>query len=194
MMRLLICVSCAFAFIVFIAASAHAAPVINESTTYYDISGQTINTLREQMSAKGPRDPNSGVQVWGKTEWYVNWKINYKPVGVGCKIDTVAVELLIKFTYPKWLNRANAHPQVKAQWDRFYKALVAHEAIHARNGIGAANQLEEELPKLYSRNDCNRFKQEVNNRAGQIVRSYANADILFDQRTNNGRNEGVTLP
>lgn len=184
-----------FACVLMQSVVVNAEPVISQSTQYYSIVGSSVDQLRAEMSSKGPLDPNSGRQVWAKTKWYVNWRLDYTPIGEkGCAVSAAHVTLKIEFLYPQWMNRDNAGPQLRAQWDRFFQSLVAHENMHARHGIAAAQQLQSELPKLYSRTDCQRLKDEAGQRGRDIVRNYSNADIRLDQRTDNGRKDGVTLP
>jgi len=175
--------------------TAYADPMINTRTTYYDISGRSNRVLRREMSIKGPRFNNGSTRYWAITRWMVNWNAHYQPNnGYGCSISAIQTTVSIEFTYPRWIDRANARPNMGRQWDRMYQALVAHEETHASHGIAAAKQIEHELLQLSNYNNCNNLRQEAATRAQQIIQRYQRADVQFDQRTHHGANEGVRLP
>lgn len=181
-------------FLFLVPFSVYAEPQVTTDVSYYTISGQTTSDLRKQMSAKGPRDPNSGIQVWAKTNWKVQWSVQYNERTNGCQVRGVQTKVILNFVYPQWVDRNRASPTVRAEWDKFYKALVDHEAKHAKHGLYAAHQIEKHLMPLQTRGKCGKFKKSVNERAKGIVRNYANMDVTLDQKTDNGRNEGVVLP
>jgi len=189
-------ITCIFSVLsLFITGNIYAEPVINISTQYYDISGQTNSELLREMARKGPYSGRK--RYWAITRWYVNYNFNFQPSEFGCSINTVQTNVNIEFIYPRWVDRArwgHARQNMGRQWDRMYQALVAHEETHASHGIAAARQIESELQKLSSRNNCHSLRRDFENRAQRIIQHYRNADIQFDRRTHHGRNEGVHLP
>jgi len=174
--------------------NAYAEPIVHIKTNYYAINGQTSRELRREMSTKGPHFDNTRTRYAATTQWWVNWDVSYTSNDYGCSINTVQTQVAIEFVYPRWTNKTNARPNIQEKWERFYQALVAHEQTHANHGISAAKQIENQLARLSSSNQCANLRREVNNRAQQIIHHYQNEDIQFDKRTRHGLNEGVRLP
>jgi len=189
--------ACIFSILsLFIAENIYAEPVINISTQYYDISGQSHSELLREMARKGPSSGNK--RYWAVTRWYVHYSFNFQPSASGCSVSTVQTHVNIEFIYPRWIDRAkwgsSTSQNMRRQWDRMCQALVAHEETHASHGIAAARQIEFDLQKLSNRTNCHTLRRDFENRAQRIIQHYKNADIQFDRRTHHGRNEGVHLP
>jgi len=184
-----------------IANSAYGEVFIDKEVTYYDISGLTSHSLRREMSKKGPRI-ELNPRRYAMTKWKVVHDIDYVDMEHGCQVRNVDITLSIQYIYPHWINREDAHPQVRARWDGFYRALVEYEEMHANNAIEAANELEKELINLSNDNNrwltnrytCEHFQKQANSRIQKIVLDYINNDIYLDRVTNFGDSRGVWLP
>lgn len=103
---------------------------------------------------------------WAYTSWYVRWTGN-------CQ---VSVE--INYTMPKHVNEAALPANLRARWEAMVNALVAHERKHGQHGINAANEIAAAGCK----------------NGDAIIRKWANADKVLDQRTTHGKTEGVVFP
>ena len=113
--------------VLFIAVSvipAEAKPKVTVTTEYYAVTGNTIEELRQQMTAKGPKG------FWAYAEWRVNWSA------------TCQVRLRITYTYPRWVNREQASPKLRERWDTFIANLITHEKGHGTNGRSAAHEID----------------------------------------------------
>jgi len=186
------------AWLLLIIPDVLASPTINIKTDYYDINGHSFSKLRHEMAEKGPRT-HGATQYgwWATTTWQVRYQVEYKTTRRGCIVDTAQTTVAIEFVYPRWIDHDYAPASIRQAWDRMYQALVRHEGIHAGHGISAAREIEKALPKLPPRNGvngCDMIKRDVQARALEIVEKYKQEDILFDERTNHGANEGVVLP
>jgi len=183
-----------------IANNAHAEVFINKKVAYYDISGLTSNTLRRQMLKNGPRNQLS-TRSHAMTQWKLSSELDYVDTNDGCEVRNVDVTIDIESTYPRWLNRDDAHPQVKARWDGFYRALVEYEDMHVNNGIEAAKELEQKLilrsessNRLLNNYTCEFLQQRANALIQQVMYEYINYDIYLDRTTDYGNGKGVWLP
>jgi predicted secreted Zn-dependent protease len=103
---------------------AEAKPKVTVSTEYYTVTGSSIEELRQQMTAKGPKG------FWGYAEWRVNWSAK------------CLVNLRITYTIPRWADRDKASPKLRARWDRFIANLITHEKGHGTNGRNAAAEID----------------------------------------------------
>ena len=110
--------------VAFPGATAEAKPKITVTTEYYTVTGSTIEELRKQMTAKGPKG------FWAYAEWRVNWSAQ------------CVVNLRITYTYPRWTNREKASPKLRAHWDKFIANLITHEKGHGTHGRNAAAEID----------------------------------------------------
>ena len=140
-------------------AAALAQPVESMSVSYYAVKGVTVNELVRSLN----RHRAGG--SWAYTSWRVT-----RP---GCSI-----KLVIRQTLPKWVDRNRASSTVQKKWNRFYAALLAHEAQHvqiARSAAAAADVLS--CSADYTR----------------VVRQWAASERAFDERTQHGIKTGASL-
>lgn len=104
---------------------AHADPIIDEHTEYYDVDGDTVEDIRAAMTANTPQE------FWAFTQWYVSWT------------STCEVTVKITYTYPDWAGYDDADPELQDYWDNFIKNLEIHEHGHGDNGRGAGQEIED---------------------------------------------------
>ncbi len=174
-------------------SDAAAAPEIIINTEYYDIRGATARELRKEMYQKSPVHQDCD-KFDALTEWYVQWRYGWRTDGQTCWINQAVVTVDVKFTYPKWVNRDAADPQLKRKWDAYYKALVAHENGHKSIGVKAAEEVEKTLLNLGAQSECARLEQIANATANDIIRKYQQKEKEYDVETNHGMNDGAKFP
>ncbi len=173
----------------------HAEPTISSKTQYYSIEGRDARTLRNQMTAKGPKGigSNSKRRFWAHTRWYVDWRFRYASRGSGCAITNVEVRVRTLFEMPRWKNAKGASAQLKQKWQTFYKNLDAHEKQHARHGIDAGHAVERAIKNMTDDKGCSSLYKRANDVASNTVGKYAQKDIDFDKATKHGATSGVAL-
>jgi hypothetical protein len=99
-------------------------PVIIERDDY---SGATLRDVYNAM----PVEP-------GRCEWIPGF--SYDGVTARGFPERLTVTMRISIFMPRWLGRDQARDVERAEWDRFYNALLAHERGHesrARTGARA---------------------------------------------------------
>jgi predicted secreted Zn-dependent protease len=82
----------------------------NAKQVTYAISGDTEETLRDEMKRRGPRGYH------GYTEWFFTW--NCRDISVTCTV-----------TMPRWENDA-ADPGLKSKYCGYWNRLARHEQGH----------------------------------------------------------------
>jgi predicted secreted Zn-dependent protease len=107
--------------------------------SYYDVEGTDQATLLSALNARGA------------TQGQASWKLSYQYVpkrGLrDCTVGTVSTKLELGMTLPRWTPPAGTPPELIGRWERFLKALVAHQ--NAR--LDGARELERSLaPALAS--------------------------------------------
>ena len=138
---------------------ADAAPKVTKKVTYYSVKATTIDGLRAEMAARGPKG------YWGYSDWYVQWSGS-------CKLSVT-----ISITLPKHARPDTMPADVRRKFDRMLGALRAHEEQHGQHAVLAAQEIE----SAGCRN------------GNAILKTYNDADVRFDRRTDHGRRQGVIL-
>ncbi|MWB76908.1 DUF922 domain-containing protein [Pseudooceanicola sp. 216_PA32_1] len=126
---------------------------------HYSVTALDSQGLRDEMDAKGPND------YWAHTTWYIEWSAR-------CEVS-----LRTRIVMPRHAAPDSLPPALRAEWERFEAALLAHEIEHRDFGIAAA----EEIESSHCRN------------AGGVIDRWSARDVELDSRTDHGRNTGAYL-
>src|SRR5690606_17666594 len=102
-----------------------------ETIKYYDVSGATIDELRQEVYSRGPYD-RTGQRFAGWAEWRIQWWFNHKQVPQGCAVGEASTETHIQYTLPRWADAEAASPELRETWRRFVEALTLHEQGHGQ--------------------------------------------------------------
>ncbi len=108
-----------------VAPSVGAAPKTVETVTYYTVSGDTLDALRQDLKDKGPDS------FWGFTRWWIKWSS-------ACEVD-----LEITITMPQLDLSAPLSDREPRVWRAMIEALYRHEQLHAEHGRQAAAEIFE---------------------------------------------------
>lgn len=90
-----------------------------ETSSSYPLAAVSLGDVANQVSGRD----EAGKCAWGET-----W--NYK--AMGGKINAVTVTVTISVEMPSWTPPPSMLPKAKAEWDRWYAALLAHEQGHVK--------------------------------------------------------------
>lgn len=169
-------------------------PKILDKSLFYDIQGDTVEALRDQMSQKGPADNRTGRRFDGFTRWTVNWNYEYKILGGLCRLEAIAVNADVAITLPRWQAPANASPPVRDRWNAYINALALHENGHRDHAVGAAQEVWQTLKTLAPTDSCDQLASFADTQSSQIVQKYAQQDVIYDQETGHGASQGAIFP
>ena len=171
----------------------YAAPIVNEQYANYIITGNSANTLRDQMSTFGPSDIASE-RFDASTKLYIQWQYNYQPVADGCYLTKVDVKVDITYRFPEWSDYSLAEDGLKHHWDGYMQNLKTHERGHAENGVAAATEIERALTQLPVMQSCEDLANTADNIAYQTIAQHNTKDIHYENETNHGATQGATFP
>jgi len=101
--------------------------------------------------------------------------------------------LAVKFTLPR-LPAANSLPvPVVKDWNRYFTALLTHEAGHSNIAAQAAQKLSRTLADrrtFHTRQELSDFAE---NEGQKCLTDMRNQDLHYDKRTNHGLTQGASL-
>jgi Bacterial protein of unknown function (DUF922) len=99
------------------AASGAVEAIGPPTSTTYDITATTLADAAAAISSRSEA---------GHVGWVLDWKYT---AGKGV-IDTVSVTADITLEMPAWTPPSTMLPRARAEWNRWYAALLAHEQGH----------------------------------------------------------------
>lgn len=165
-----------------------AEPAVNTETQYYLVDGENAQAVREDMNAK--RSGNFDAY----TSWRVKWHFYWNDAKKSCSLTTVKTDVAVKFTLPKLAKNSIADTDAKQRWNRYYRALIAHENGHRDFGVNAATEIENTLLAMGSRSHCKTLETDANALANEIIQRYIADEKQYDIDTNHGMNDGAVFP
>lgn len=170
---------------------ARAEPLSEPVIETYDIVGSTEAELREQMLTAGPIDKTEGKHFDATTTWRVTWAYRWERTGEGCRIFSVDTKLKSRIVLPRWPGAAAADPALRAKWEAFSAALLAHEKGHVAFGEGARAEAEraiKALPRFAACEDLDKAAMAAGNAA--VAKAKAD-EIAYDRATHHGETQGA---
>jgi predicted secreted Zn-dependent protease len=147
---------------------------------WYELRGAEEVALLEDCLRACPRD-EAGRPVSALTSWTLRWT-HQSGSGETCAVSNPDVEALVTVALPRW-DGVGATPALRAQWDAWLAALLAHEAGHVRVAeawVGVARTRLREAGCA----DADAVMEQAN----EDMRA---AQAAYDAETHDGHAEGV---
>lgn len=115
----------------FAATTAQARVIINERTTFYNVSGKSGKALFQSIGKRGPKVRARHAIATTTSAIRVR---NLKPkiTRRACRVGSVDVIVDITYRYPRWKGARKASPKLQKAWKNFMKKVRVHERIHGR--------------------------------------------------------------
>lgn len=135
--------------------------------TSYDVTASTLAAVVSLLS-----EDEAGKCDWGSG-------FDYDGVGSDGKARNLQVTMEITIELPRWVGRDSAPAPQQREWDRFLRALEAHEQGHERIARAGAQTMHRRLQRTQARDLQDAFEDEKQ----RIKRQ----DKAFDKRTDHGR-------
>ncbi|RYZ04845.1 MAG: DUF922 domain-containing protein [Myxococcales bacterium] len=158
----------------------------------YLVSGRTVaelsRSMRAHASANWP-DPQavgmtvSTIPVAGICQEYSD--------GGGLRDATISLSLVVHL--PEWQEHDQAPKALQRSWDRFLKALTAHEEGHVEISIEHATALRNELAMLTPEPSCQELTAKFQDRANLAQARMDRAQAEYDDKTQHGIKQGCVL-
>jgi predicted secreted Zn-dependent protease len=175
----------------FTCVEAFADPRVDVKIKYYEVEGDTVEDLKNELKVKTPIR-NNGTPFDANTTWYVKWNTQWAMKGMSCGIISVTTRVSIIFTLPKWANYKEHSGKEREKWDRFFQRLVDHENGHKDIAVGSAKELEKSILDMESRKNCDDLKRDANRLGETIIEKYQGVTEQYDLETDHGRKQNAS--
>lgn len=165
---------------------------ISRKNELYPVTGRTAAELTRSMrehAASAWTDPQavgltvSTIPVAGRCQEYSD--------GGGLRDATISLSLVVHL--PEWTDRDRAPAALQKSWDRFLRALTAHEEGHVKISIEHATALRDDLAALTPEPSCEQLTAKFQDRASRAQVRMDQAQAEYDEKTQHGIKQGCVL-
>jgi len=164
---------------------------INEHVRHYPVRGSDLESLRSALVGALAGGGAGGSH--GRTHSDIAVSYTPHPVQGGCIAQAPGLAMTITTTLPEWQAPGDADAALRARWRAMADALQAHEARHREHALDAVRDLQAALAGLGVQPDCNALRRAVDREFMRVRVRAEFRDARYDERTRNGRDEGVAL-
>lgn len=157
----------------------------NTTLVYYDITGSTETELREQMNRLRPKSDKDTARYDALTEWIYQW--GWPGYGTTkCDLSQATVSFKITVTLPRWVPPPNASVDLITKWEKYMRALIAHEKGHVDNVVAHYSTV------LTSIKNANCYTAEDS--IDMVIKRIQKQEEFYDAITNHGTSRGAVFP
>ena len=162
-----------------------AADSLNVRTNYYDVTGDTFQTIREEIVRRRPWKEECDAF----TRWKVDWTFTMEDPGSGCRLKSLSVSTDITITMPRWNVAASEDAGLKAAWISYFKLLATHEEGHKQIALAAAKEARNCILQLKPAGSCSELESSINREGKKVIDQFAEREKVYDARTDHGRKQ-----
>jgi predicted secreted Zn-dependent protease len=154
-------------------------------TSYYDVSGRSMDEVVDLIDRVGPTDHN-GQRFQGRTDARIDWSFGFRRTAEGCEIRDVVTKLTVTMIMPRFVG---SDPRLKERFDRSVNRLFVHENGHVHNAEGSAARIDAALTAVPAAPTCKALRTQANAVAHKLFDEGAAIDVAYDELTDHGRHQ-----
>jgi len=175
-----------------LAGTVHAEPTTRIGASYYYVDGGSALVLTGQMDAKGPEGAD-GRHHPAQTRWDVQWRFRHNMQGDVCKMEKVLVMVGVTSIRPRWRDEKDGAPALRQRWQKLVQAVDRYDDYHKQQALAAGQEIERAINELSPEKTCEALTDAANQGASKILEKYKSKSRAYDERTDYGRKNGVSL-
>jgi len=162
-----------------------AADSLTIRTNYYDVTGDTLQGIREEIVRQRPWKEERDAF----TRWKVDWTFTMEDPGSGCRLKSLNITTDITITMPRWNVAASEDERLKAAWISYFKLLATHEEGHKQIALAAAKEARKRILQLKPTASCPELESAINREGKKVITQFAEREKVYDERTDHGRKQ-----
>ena len=162
------------------------AGIPNVQFLHYDVGGTSAREIRRAINAARQAGLGTNAPYDASTSWRFKWQWPVDRKTGTCDLANTAVTFSAKVRLPRLADPERLGSAVRARWDRYYAALLAHEAGHARYPYAHRG----ELLAAIKGSDC----AHASEAAKAVLARFTDRDHAYDAETRHGATQGATFP
>lgn len=166
--------------------------LIKEKYRYYDVAGQSVAQIRQEMKRNGTKW-NDGKVYAALTSWDIRYSYDVTSENGKFLISSTATDVDIVIDMPRWNADPQASRELLGEWERYARVLKEHESGHRDLAVKAAGEINEILAGLGSFGSRAELDREAKKQAQAKLKQMKQLQIDFDEHTNHGIKQGASL-
>lgn len=140
-------------------AIGHASNLkITERTSYYSVSGPTVQALVKAMTRRGPYSEDHGRRAVGLADYKYRTNIKTHKKNGLCRVKSVSISMQIYYFVPKLSRPKQLRARDHSKWRRIASMILRHEKQHGRFYKRLAKELQVTLARMKPQKSCSKFK------------------------------------
>jgi predicted secreted Zn-dependent protease len=167
------------------AADDPFAGIPNVTFTYYDVTGRSPDDVRKDMNTKRFVDPSDNKPVDSLSQWRFGWRMMRSADGQ-CDPSSITLNFTAEVKLPRLTGMDGLPKKTVERWQRYYAALLKHEAGH----VGYAWSQRDVLLAALKASSC--ADMQATGKA-EVAKIGAH-DRSYDVETRHGLTQGATFP
>lgn len=161
------------------------AGIPNLTFTYYDVTGRSPDDIRKDMNAKRFVDPSDKKPVDSLSSWRFGWRMMRSSDG-RCDPSSITLNFTAEVKLPRLTGADNLPKKTVARWQRYYAALLRHEAGH----VAYAWSQREVLLAALKASSC----ADMTATGKAEIAKIGAHDRNYDVETEHGTRQGAVFP
>ena len=150
------------------------------SEVSYIVRGTTVPEIR--LSLRTAANAPLGSDTVGFHRSSLNLEFRFRQQGRYCEMIEVTIELESAIQVPRWIERGGADFRVVTLWDRYIRAVRAHEYTHREHLYGRARDISQELYRIKSPT-CASMESRATSTTMRIDDRYRQLSEQFDEES-----------
>lgn len=164
---------------------------VREAYRFYEISGNSLDQLREQINLKGTKW-NDGKTYSALTNWDIHYKYRVTRNNGRYSVRSADTSVDISYYLPK-LNVDSCTPDLAQRWKDYLAHLQRHEYGHKDLAVQTASQVNEMFATLPTFATEEELAAEITKRTEEKFRQLKEIQIDYDRDTRHGETQGAVL-
>ncbi len=147
------------------------------TTGYYDIEGNDDRALDRSISQLGPM----GGHAFAATELQIlPIEITTTETEFGCAVGNASFKVKANIILPRWKDRSQASPDLRAGFDNYAEYAVLHEKTHVRIAEAAAIVMGAAVKKIPAQKNCDELYRQVKLTIAKVQKKHNSLQLEFD--------------
>ena len=136
----------------------------------------------------------SRAQHVGYTDWHIGWSFTPRETEGLHAVGAARVDVVVTRTTPRWRPPAAASRDLIASWNELVTGVARHEQGHVDIAVSGARSPHEAIVGVSPRAFLEDLERDVVAVAAAALATIRAADRDYDEATQHGVSQGVTLP
>ncbi|WP_299472114.1 DUF922 domain-containing protein [uncultured Roseibium sp.] len=169
--------------------SASAAMLDETKNNYFGVFGKTAQEIKKNLQSYSEMRTNWGGFFWANSEWTTEWQFWWRESETGCSLARVEASVIVENRIPRWLNKTDATPELRARLRRTTAAIELYLRQSSSSGLKAAREIERLYTRMRTFETCDELKNAVNKRAHLTSQLYRERGRAIEQRIGYGNKQ-----